>query len=131
MCSFQQNSNGVTHFTRKISTDDLITMASEVPQDALVYTKTEESMFAGLILQGSRGSVEIKIDFGGDDESKRDDDDDTYDKTVDFSNEFQSSGTYSIEKTYCQQRNKRDAVFPDLASSGLKKGTLLAVINAG
>jgi len=105
-------------------------MASDVPRDALLYTKTEESMFTGLILQGSHGSVEIKIDFGGD-KSKKDDTDDTYDKTIDFSNEFQSSGTYSIEKAYCQQRSKRDAIFPNLAASDLKKGTLLAVIDAG
>jgi len=106
-------------------------MASEVPQDALVYTKTEESVFFGVILQRSHGSVEIKIDFGGDDESMRDDDDGTYDKTVDFSNEFQPSGTYSIEKLYCQQRNKRDVTFTDPTTSDLQKGTLLAVIDEG
>ena len=105
-------------------------MASEVPQDAIVYTKAEESMFVGLILQRSHGSVEIKINFGGGDESDKNDDD-TYDKTVDFSNEFQSSGTYSIEKAYCQQRSKRDAIFTDLTASDLQKGTLLAVIDTG
>ena len=106
-------------------------MASEVPRDAIVYAKTEESMFAGLILQGSRGLVEIKMDYGGEGDEESEKDDGSYDKTVDFSDEFQSNGTYLIEKAYCQQRSKRDAVFADLTASNLKKGSLLAVINTG
>ena len=121
----------MTHFMRKFKSNDLIRMSGEVPIDVMVYNKVEESMFVGLLLQGSRGSVKAKLDFGDDETSGKVVDDATYDKTIDFSKEFQSSGTYSIEKAYCQQRSKRDAIFPDLTAPHIQKGTLLAVIDLG
>ena len=132
MCSFLKNTDDITHFTRKVTTSDLIKMSNGMPQDAIAYIKTEESMFTGLILQRSNGSVEIRMDFGVDDELVEDvSEDDSHDKTISFSEEFQSRGTYSIEKAYCQQRSKRDAVFADLTASDLEKGSLLALINTG
>ena len=112
-------------------------MANDAPQNALIYDKVEESTFAGAILQESHGIMRIRIDFGSDthNETGHDmyngDKGSTFNKNIDFSNQFQSNGTYSIEKISCQRRSKRDAVFPDLTASHIKRGSILAVINTG
>ena len=123
-------------FTRKVGTGDLIKMAGQVPQNSLIYDKVEESTFAGSILQESHGAMKIKIDFGPADKSNEDDngyydDDGTYDNTIDFGNQFQSNGTYTIKKVFCQRRRKRDVTFADLTASDIERGNLLAVIDIG
>ena len=121
-------------FTRKVGTGDLIKMASQVPQNSLVYDKVEESTFTGSILQESHGAMKIKIDFGSatnENDNNYYEDSGTYDNTIDFGNQFQSNGTYTTEKVSCQKRSKRDVVFADLTASDIERGSLLAVIDIG
>ena len=123
-------------FTRKVGTGDLIKMAGQVPQNSLVYDKVEEAIFTGSVLQESHGAMRIKINFGSADKSNEDDnsyydDDGTYNNTIDFGNQFQSNGTYTIEKISCQKRSKRDVTFADLTASDIERGNLLAVIDTG
>jgi len=127
--SFDKESNGIK-FTRTVRTSDLITMVGEVPQNAIYYDKVEESLFVGLILQESNGTLKVKIKLGSNEESGKDYDDSTYDNTIDFSNEYQSNATYSMKRIYCQNKSKRDVTFTDLSASDVEKGNLLAVIDA-
>ena len=128
--SFDTESNGIK-FTRTVRTSDLITMVGEVPQNALVYDKVEESAFVGLILQESHGKLEVRINFGNGEESDEDNNDSTYDNTMDFSKQFQSNATYSMKRAYCQSKSKRGAIFTDLSASDVERGSLLAVIDVG
>jgi len=129
--SFDKES-GDLKFTREVRTDDLIKMANDAPQNALVFDKVEESTFAGTILKESHGTMRIRIDFGSDHKGKNHSgNSDTFNKNIDFSNQFQSNGTYSIKKISCQRRSKRDAVFSDLTTSHIEQGSILAVINTG
>jgi len=105
-------------------------MVGEVPQNAIYYDKVEESLFVGLILQESNGTLKVKIKLGSNEESGKDYDDSTYDNTIDFSNEYQSNATYSMKRIYCQNKSKRDVTFTDLSASDVEKGNLLAVIDA-
>ena len=72
----------------------------------------------------------MKVDFeGGNASMPRSENDTSYNSMIDFAKQFQSNGTYKIEKTHCKQRTRRSATFADLAAPDLKKGDLLAVIN--
>jgi len=80
-------------------------MVSEVPDDSIIYTKQEESVFLDKTLQKSRGIVRVKIDFDHH-ASKVDDkqESDTYNPNFGFDEEFESNGTYLIEKMYCKKQ---------------------------
>ena len=114
-------------FSRDIGTKDLIQMAGGAPADSSGYIKHEKSIFADEILQKSEGKMKIKLDLGDlqDDESPNDD----TDKSFDFGKEFESNGTYLIQKAYCKQRSRRRAIFPDLNTPSINKATLLATID--
>ena len=133
ICSFSRTSNGVTEFTREVRTDDLIQMASEIPDDSIVYNKREESVFIGTILQKSRGMLRIRVDLGHSNGEEQElpvnDDTSTFDQSFDFGKEFEANGTYLIEKIYCKHQTRRNVIFEDLAASDVEKEGLLAVIN--
>jgi len=113
ICSFSRTSDGVTAFTREVRTDDLIQMAGEVPNNSIVYSKHEESVFIGTILQKSRWMLRIRVDLGHNHEEEKmsqDDDPSTFDSSIDLGKEFEANGTYLIEKVYCKHRTRRNAV---------------------
>ena len=87
-------------FSRDIGAKDLIQMASEDSADSSGYTKHEESVFVDKILQRSEGVMKIKLDFGDlpDDDSPSDE----VDRSFDFAQEFESNGTYLIQKVSCK-----------------------------
>jgi len=115
-------------FSRDVKTRDIIQMAGGAPDDSLGYVKHEESVFVNKILQKSRGKMRIKLDLG-DLQDKSDDLPNDVDKKFDFGKEFESNGSYLIQKAYCKQRSKRNVVFFDLKAPTVKKGTLLATID--
>ena len=127
MFSFDRTSGGVIEFSRDIGSKDLIQMAGGEPGESSGYIKHEDSVFVDKILQKSEGQMKIKLDFGDlqDDESPNDD----ADKSFDFGKEFESNGTYLIQKAYCKQRSRRSAIFPDLNTPSINKATLLATID--
>lgn len=108
-------------------------MAKTQPHNSTVFYKHEESIFENRILESSHGVMRVKVDFGEPNISlsKNDENDTFYDGTIDFGEQFQSNGTYSIEKMYCKQRTRRSAIFADLAALNVEKGNLLAVIDLG
>ena len=114
-------------FSRDIGTKDLIQMADGDSGDSSGYVQHEKSVFVDKILQRSEGMMKIKLDFGDlqDDDSSNDD----VDKSFDFGKEFESNGTYLIQKAYCMQRTRRSATFPDLNTPSINKATLLATID--
>ena len=114
-------------FSRNIGTKDLIQMAGGAPADSSGYIKHEKSTFVDKILQKSHGKMKIKLDFGDlqDDDSSNDD----VDKSFDFGKEFESNGTYLIQKAHCKQRARRSATFPNLNTPSVNKATLLATID--
>ena len=134
ICSFSKKSNDSTVFTREVRTDDLIQMASEIPDDSIIYSKHEESVFIWGILERSRGMLRMRVDLGHKSEEEQDmphdEDMDTVDHTIDLGKEFEANGTYLIEKAYCKLRTSRNAVFNDLKALYVKKGSLLAIIDA-
>ena len=71
--------------------------------------------------------LRVKVDFG--DNQNPEPASDTFNPNFDFSDEFQTNGTYILERVYCKQRNKRSLVFRDLASPNVQKGFLSATIN--
>jgi len=121
-------SRGVIVFSRDVKTRDIIKMAGGAPDDSLVYVKHEKSVFVNKILKKSRGKMRIKFDLG-DLQDKSDDLPNNVDKNFDFGKEFESNGSYLIQKAYCKQRSKRNVVFSDLKAPTVKKGTLLATID--
>jgi len=128
---FDKDESGGIKFIRTVGTSDLITMVGEVPQSAIVYEKVEESVFVGWILQESNGRMKVKIKFGSDEETGKDNDDNTYDNTVDFSNEYQFNATYPMKRVYCKNKSKRDIIFSDVSAPDVEKGNLINAINAG
>ena len=132
--SFNKTSRkDVIIFSREVLTDDLIEMANGADKDSLVYTKYEESVFINKILERSRGTLKLKLEFGGNQNESDlpDNDENTIDKINDFGKEFSSNGSYLIEKVYCKQRAKRNMIFTDLKSSSIEKATLLATLDLG
>ena len=127
--SFAKTSNNVVSFTRTFETSDLIEVAGGAPKDSLNYTKTEKSTFINGILYRSHGTVRIRVDFGHDQNSEPASD--TFNPNINFSEEFQANGTYTLEKVYCKQKQKRSLTFVDLASSAVQKGSLKATIDLG
>ena len=128
MFSFNTTSGDVIVFSRDVKASDLIQMAGGAPGDSSGYAKHEESVFVNKILQKSHGKMKIKLEFGDledDDDSPNDD----IDKNFDFGKEFESNGSYLIEKAFCKQRTRRNAIFSDLQASNVKKDTLLAAID--
>ena len=120
-------------FSRDVLTNDLIKMANGDAKDSLVYTKYEESVFVAKILQRSRGTLKLKLNF---DDNQNEPDlsnraENIVDKNIDFGKEFETNGTYLIQKVYCKQRTKRNMIFIDLKGPNVKKATLLATIDLG
>ena len=126
--SFGRTSGGVFVFSRDIETKDLIQMAGGASSDSSRYTKHEKSIFVNKILQKSRGKMKIKLDFG-DLQENDDSPNDDVNKDFDFGKDFESNGTYLMEKAYCKRRTRRNAMFPDLRAPSVKKATLLATID--
>lgn len=130
MCSFNETSNDVIMFTRKVMTEDLIKMASALPSNSIYFNKHEESIFDYKVLRLSRGELRVKVDFGETDTPAPNITSDTlYNSMIDFGKQFQSNGTYSIKKAYCKQRMRRSITFADLAASSVKRGDILATID--
>lgn len=125
--SFAKTSSNVVSFTRTFKTNDLIEVTGGIPKDALDYAKTENSIFINTILYRSRGTLRTRVDFGH--EQNAEPASDTFNPNFDFSDEFQANGTYTLERAYCKQRNKRSLIFVDLAASGVQKGSLKAAID--
>ena len=96
--------------------------------DSLDYTKHEESVIVNKILQRSSGQLNIKLNFGVEDESDNLASDDV-DKDFDFGKEFASNGSYIMEKVYCKQRSKRNVIFANLKGPNVRRSILLATIN--
>ena len=131
--SFNRTSSNVVMFSRDVLKNDLIEMANGVDKDSLVYTKHEESVFVAKILQRSRGTLKLKLNF---DDNQNEPDlsnraENIVDKNIDFGKEFETNGTYLIQKVYCKQRTKRNMIFIDLKGPNVKKATLLATIDLG
>jgi len=102
-------------------------MAGSPPDSSLVLSKHEVSVFVNKILKMSRGIMRVRIDFGKANLSMAND---TFsDSVMSFGREFQSNGTYLIEKAYCKRKSKRNLIFEDLAASNVEKGDLLAIID--
>jgi len=131
-----RKSGGVTVLTRTVTTSDLIQMASEVPDDSMIYTKKEESVFLDRILQKSRGIVRVEVDLGHQSASQENDkphsESDTFNPNFGFDKEFASNGTYLIEKMHCKKRAKRSVSFSNLDAPHVRKERhLLATIDKG
>ena len=111
-----------------METSDLLQMAGGDVEDShsIIFIKHEESVFINKLLQRSRGILKIKLDFSDDHDNE---DDSTEDKTFDFGKEFESNGSYLIQKLYCKQRARRNVVFVDLKAPNVEKATLLATID--
>ena len=126
--SFDKASKGTVMFSRDIEAEDLIQMPDGASGESSGYVKHEQSVFVDKILQKSQGKMKIKLDFGDlqDDDLSNDDDVDT---SFDFGKEFESNGTYLIEKAYCKKRDRRSAIFSDLSAPSITKATLLATID--
>ena len=126
--SFDKASKGTVMFSRDIEAEDLIQMPDGASGESSGYVKHEQSVFVDKILQKSQGKMKIKLNFGDfqDDDLSNDDDVDT---SFDFGKEFESNGTYLIEKAYCKKRDRRSAIFSDLSTPSITKATLLATID--
>ena len=126
--SFDKASKGTVMFSRDIEAEDLIQMPDGASGESSGYVKHEQSVFVDKILQKSQGKMKIKLNFGDlqDDDLSNDDDVDT---SFDFGKEFESNGTYLIEKAYCKKRDRRSAIFSDLNTPSITKATLLATID--
>ena len=114
-------------FSRDIEAKDLILMAGGASGDSSGYVKHEESIFVDKILQKSEGKMKIKLDFGdlhNDDPPNGD-----VDKSFDFAKEFESNGTYLMQKVSCKRRARRSAIFPHLNTPSITKATLLATVD--
>ena len=123
-------------FSRDVLTNDLIHMANGADKGSLSYNKHEESVYINKILERSRGTLRLKLDFTHDSNQNvsylpDDNDESIIDKSTDFGKEFSSNGSYMIQKVYCKQRTKRNVVFADLKAKGIEKATLLATIDLG
>ena len=131
LCSFDRTSGGVTMFSRDVKTNDLIQMAGGDVEDShsIIFIKHEESVFISKILQRSRGLLKLKLDFNDDQSDFDNEDDSTVNKTFDFGKDFESNGSYLIQKLYCKQRARRNVVFADLKALNVEKATLLAKID--
>lgn len=128
ICRFDKTSKGVTKFSRDVEAHDLIQMPyDETSGNSLGYSKHEESVFVKKRLHKSRGKMSIKLDFG--DLEDDDDSNNDIDKDFDFGKEFQSNGSYLIQKAYCKRRTRRNVIFSDLEASSVNKATLLATID--
>ena len=108
----------------------MIDIGGGAPVDSLEYTKEENSTFIDQVLQRSHGVMRVKIDFGQDQNSDAQDDG-TLNQSFDFSKEFEVNGTYTIEKMYCNQRNKRSITFANLKGPNVQKGTIRAATDLG
>jgi len=117
-------------FTRTITRDDLIDIGGGAPKDSLDYTKQENSTFINKILERSHGVLQVRVNFGHDQNSAAPSDG-TFNPKFDFSKEFEVNGTYSLDKMYCKQRSKRTITFADLSEPDVHKGTIRAVIDLG
>lgn len=119
-------------FHRDVTRDDLIQMANEADKDSIAYVKHEESVFVNKILQRSRGTLKLKLDFGGDQDTidVSSDEENIINKNIDFGKDFGANGSYLIQKAYCKQRTKRTVIFADLQASDVVKATLLAAIDS-
>ena len=131
--SFSGTSSNVIMFSRDVLTNDLIEMANGADKDSLVYTKHEESIFVAKILQRSRGILKLKLNFGSNQNESNlpHNAKDTIDKNIDFSKEFETNGSYLIQKVFCKQRAKRNMIFADLKAPNVKKASLLVTIDLG
>ena len=131
--SFNRTQSNVVMFSRDVLANDLIEMANGGDKDSLVYTKHEESIFVAKILQRSRGILKLKLNFDGNQNGSDlpNNAEGTIDKDIDFSKEFETNGSYLIQRVYCKQRTKRSMIFADLKSPNVKKSTLLATIDLG
>ena len=119
-------------FSRDIKASDLIHLPGGAPGDSSGYVKHEESVFVNKILQKSHGRMKIKLEFGDLNDDDDDDDDSAnndVDKKFDFGKDFESNGSYSIEKAFCKHRTRRSAIFSNLKAPNVKKDTLLAEID--
>ena len=114
-------------FSRDVRKTDLIEMPVGASSDASGYIKHEESIFVNKILKRSRGKMRIKLDFG--DIQNNDDSSSDLDTNFDFGKEFESNGSYLIEKAYCKRRIRRNTIFSDLKAPNVKKATLMATID--
>ena len=126
--SFAKTSSNVISFTRTIKTSDLIEVTGGAPKDSLNYAKTEKSTFINKILYRSFGTLRARVDFGHEHSEPASD---TFNPNFNFTDEFQTNGTYVLERVYCKKRNKRSLIFVDLASSNVRKGSLKANIDSG
>ena len=127
--SFAKTSSNVVSFTRTFKTDDLIEVTGSAPKDSLSYAKTEKSTFINKILYRSRGTLRTRVGFRHDQNSEPTSD--TFNPNFDLSDEFQANGSYTLERAYCKQRNKRSLIFVDLAAPAVQKGSLKATIDLG
>jgi len=73
--------------------------------------------------------LRARIEFGHDQNSETASD--TFNPDFDFSDEFETNGTYVLERVYCKQRSKRSLMFVDLTSPNIQKGSLKASVNLG
>ena len=77
----------------------------------------------------SWGVLRTRIDFGS--QNNPEPASNAFNPNIDFGDEFQANGTYTLERAYCRKRNKRSLAFVDLASVNVQKGSLKATIDSG
>ena len=117
-------------FTRSITSEDLIEISGNIPDNSLDYTKQEKSTFVNKVLYSSQGFLKVRVDYG----KKKDSEtptSDTFDSNFHFDKEIETNGTYTLIRKYCKQRKRRNLIFADLTSADIQKDTLKAMMNMG
>ena len=117
--------------TRSVTRTDLIDISGGVPEDSLDYMKLEKSTFVDKVLYSSSGILKARVDFGHELKSKSSSSSKTFNPNIDFGEEFQANGTYTITKMYCKKRTKRSFSFVDLSKPYVHKASIRAVIDLG